>query len=69
MYIIKSGMGYVLNAETGEMVANRRNPDDGALRAQRMTLSQGEEVKRDMEARGMVAEIVEVRIGRMPTQA
>jgi len=66
MYIVCSGDSYVFNAETLEMIGNRKNPSDAAMRATRMTLDEASKVRNRMAYNGFAAELVEVRMGRPP---
>ena len=63
MYIVRSGDGYVFDAETLEMIGNRKNQSDAAMRAVRMPPHEAYEVCERMIKNGFVAEVVEVRIG------
>lgn len=64
-YIIKSGNSFLLNAESGQMVCNNRDPVSAALIAKRY--SSLEEANNDMvilENRGLFVEIIELQIGK-----
>ena len=64
MYIVSSGDSYVFDAETLEMISNGNNPDDAAMRAARMSLAEATCVRDRMIENGLVAKLVEVRMGK-----
>lgn len=68
MYVVKSGTGFVLNAETEEMVGFVGSTDiECAMRAQRMSLEEAESVVERMTAKGFEAEIVNLGTENLAT--
>ena len=64
IYIVRSGDSYVSDVETLEMIGNRKNPSDAAMKAHRMSLKEAASVLDRMSRNGLSAELVEVRYGR-----
>ncbi len=68
-FILKSGNGYVLNdGKQIEMAGNMQDPVAASLAAKRFTKEQADGVLKRMEAQGLEAEIIELRIGQPPTE-
>lgn len=65
-YIIQSGSGFLLNLESGKMIANDSNPIDAALLAKRYDdRATAEADCETLRAQGLEAEIVGLQIGKL----
>lgn len=69
-FVVRSGNGFVINPETGEMIGwrgeDKLKHDYCALMAKRFDRVEADAVAGQMRARGMSAEVVRLRIGSMP---